>query len=254
MWRYFTRGADLDFAMCNQCMKLVPYKQGNTSYLNNHLAKHLLEFEDVNIESSLDALPSTSADSAGTPDSGECEIFEDVNNLSSATTTSSQELKNLLRSRQDTSLGLLTQRFAEMLRCSADGVLDLNLVCQELKAPKRRVYDITNVLEGIRLIKKKSKNFIQWLVDPSKVDLQSEIKSLTEEEARLDVLIRSCRQQLRQLCEDKTNQSYPLVVVPLTVTRRSVVLTTESSTFLDYFMGYCFIYFEHVNFEHKRLI
>lgn len=67
------------------------------------------------------------------------------------------------RSRCDTSLGLLTQRFAEMLSRSADGVLDLNLVAQQLNAPKRRVYDVTNVLEGIHLIKKKSKNFIEWL-------------------------------------------------------------------------------------------
>lgn len=83
MWRYFTRGVDPDFATCNQCMKKVPYKQGNTSYLNNHLAKHLLEFEDINIESSQDTVTSTSADSAGAPDSGDCEKFEDVNNLSS---------------------------------------------------------------------------------------------------------------------------------------------------------------------------
>lgn len=66
------------------------------------------------------------------------------------------------RSRFDTSLGLLTRKFAELLRCSADGVLDLNVVCRELGASKRRIYDITNVLEGIQLIKKKSKNHIQW--------------------------------------------------------------------------------------------
>lgn len=46
---------------------------------------------------------------------------------------------------------------------SADGILDLNLVAQQLNAPKRRVYDVTNVLEGVQLIKKKSKNQIQWL-------------------------------------------------------------------------------------------
>ncbi|GLD57971.1 transcription factor E2F3 isoform X1, partial [Lates japonicus] len=68
----------------------------------------------------------------------------------------------LKRSRDDTSLSFLTRRFAELLSRSADGVLDLNVVSQELSAPKRRVYDVTNVLEGIQLIKKKSKNNIQW--------------------------------------------------------------------------------------------
>lgn len=67
------------------------------------------------------------------------------------------------KSRYDTSLGFLTRRFAELLRRSADGVLDLNIVAQELNAPKRRVYDVTNVLEGIQLIKKKSKNNVEWL-------------------------------------------------------------------------------------------
>lgn len=47
--------------------------------------------------------------------------------------------------------------------------------------------------------------------DPSEVGLLSEIKSLTEEEATLDVLIQSCREQLREFCDDKTLQSYPLV-------------------------------------------
>jgi len=50
-----------------------------------------------------------------------------------------------------------------MLSRAANGVLDLNLAAQELNAPKRRVYDVTNVLEGIQLIKKKSKNFVEWL-------------------------------------------------------------------------------------------
>ena len=67
------------------------------------------------------------------------------------------------RSRLDTSLGLLTQRFAELIQHTRDGVLDLNVVAKELNTAKRRVYDVTNVLEGIRLIKKKSKNHVQWL-------------------------------------------------------------------------------------------
>ena len=33
---------------------------------------------------------------------------------------------------------------------------------EQLTVKKRRIYDITNVLEGIGLIEKKSKNNIQW--------------------------------------------------------------------------------------------
>ncbi|XP_039675422.1 transcription factor E2F3 isoform X2 [Perca fluviatilis] len=112
------------------------------------------------------------------------------------------------KTRYDTSLGFLTQRFAEMLRRSADGVLDLNLVAQELNAPKRRVYDVTNVLEGIQLIKKKSKNFVEWLGGQMTVDLDQELKTLVEEERRLDELIQSCTRQVHQLCENRSSQKF----------------------------------------------
>lgn len=67
------------------------------------------------------------------------------------------------KSRYDTSLNLTTKRFLNLLSQSADGVVDLNWASQVLDVQKRRIYDITNVLEGIHLISKKSKNNIQWL-------------------------------------------------------------------------------------------
>lgn len=67
------------------------------------------------------------------------------------------------KSRYETSLNLTTKRFLELLSRSADGVVDLNWAAEVLKVQKRRIYDITNVLEGIQLIAKKSKNHIQWL-------------------------------------------------------------------------------------------
>uniref|UniRef100_A0A915E2C8 E2F/DP family winged-helix DNA-binding domain-containing protein n=1 Tax=Ditylenchus dipsaci TaxID=166011 RepID=A0A915E2C8_9BILA len=56
------------------------------------------------------------------------------------------------------SLGLLTQRFIEFLQKTPAGLVDLNIAAQKLGvSQKRRVYDITNVLEGIGLIEKRSK-------------------------------------------------------------------------------------------------
>uniref|UniRef100_A0A668UPR6 E2F/DP family winged-helix DNA-binding domain-containing protein n=1 Tax=Oreochromis aureus TaxID=47969 RepID=A0A668UPR6_OREAU len=103
------------------------------------------------------------------------------------------------RSRFDTSLGFLTRKFAELLRCSTDGVLDLNVVCRELGASKRRIYDITNVLEGIQLIKKKSKNHIQWWGGQLNEDYHPELKALGEKERKLDQLIQSCTDLLFML-------------------------------------------------------
>ncbi|CAG2210680.1 E2F3 [Mytilus edulis] len=68
----------------------------------------------------------------------------------------------LEKTRYDTSLGLLTKKFVGLLRNATDGVLDLNRAAEYLTVQKRRIYDITNVLEGINLIAKKSKNNIQW--------------------------------------------------------------------------------------------
>ena len=40
--------------------------------------------------------------------------------------------------------------------------LDLNEASEQLGVQKRRIYDITNVLEGINLMKKMMKNQIKW--------------------------------------------------------------------------------------------
>ncbi|VDP33042.1 unnamed protein product [Soboliphyme baturini] len=65
--------------------------------------------------------------------------------------------------RAEKSLGLLTQKFLKVLQEAKDGVVDLNIAADRLNVKqKRRIYDITNVLEGVGLIEKKSKNSVQW--------------------------------------------------------------------------------------------
>lgn len=65
-------------------------------------------------------------------------------------------------SRYDSSLGLLTKKFLTLLKGAQKGILDLNDAVGILGVQKRRIYDITNVLEGIGLIEKKSKNHVHW--------------------------------------------------------------------------------------------
>ncbi|XP_047223483.1 transcription factor E2F5 isoform X3 [Girardinichthys multiradiatus] len=66
-------------------------------------------------------------------------------------------------SRHEKSLGLLTMKFVSLLQEAKDGVLDLKVAADSLAVKqKRRIYDITNVLEGVGLIEKKNKNIIQW--------------------------------------------------------------------------------------------
>ncbi|XP_010192767.1 PREDICTED: transcription factor E2F1, partial [Mesitornis unicolor] len=116
------------------------------------------------------------------------------------------------KSRYETSLNLTTKRFLELLSQSPDGVVDLNWAAEVLKVQKRRIYDITNVLEGIHLITKKSKNNIQWLGSqatvgaPSRHPRGAELGELQAAERQLDDLIQTCMVQLRLLTEDPANQ------------------------------------------------
>ncbi len=66
------------------------------------------------------------------------------------------------KDRNETSLGSLTRRFCDLLETASNGDLDLNDVASRLQVQKRRIYDITNVLEGVGLIAKSSKNHIRW--------------------------------------------------------------------------------------------
>ncbi|VDK25105.1 unnamed protein product [Anisakis simplex] len=70
---------------------------------------------------------------------------------------------SMIGTRAEKSLGLLTQRFLRLLQTTRSGIVDLNTAAEDLNVrQKRRIYDITNVLEGVGLIEKKSKNIIQW--------------------------------------------------------------------------------------------
>eukprot|EP00249_Psilotum_nudum_P014596 c24905_g1_i2 orf=648-1778(-) len=119
--------------------------------------------------------------------------------------------------RYDSSLSLLTKKFLNLMKQAEDGVLDLNKAAETLHVQKRRIYDITNVLEGIGLIEKKLKNRIRWkglgVSRPGEVNdelmlLQAEAESLHLEEKRLDNCIRQMREKLRILSEDEHNKQF----------------------------------------------
>ncbi|XP_024034955.1 transcription factor E2FB isoform X2 [Citrus clementina] len=122
--------------------------------------------------------------------------------------------------RYDSSLGLLTKKFINLIKHAEDGILDLNKAADTLEVQKRRIYDITNVLEGIGLIEKKLKNRIQWKgldvsrpgeADENASSLQAEVESLTIQERRLDEQIRIMQERLRDLSEDENNQKWLFV-------------------------------------------
>ncbi|KAL1253757.1 hypothetical protein QQF64_015986 [Cirrhinus molitorella] len=123
-----------------------------------------VEFEDYEEEEDEDhSLADGGSHSMSSTVQGQCfagSLISNPNiNMNQATGASNRQVLN----RSEVALGRLTKRFMQLLYTAPNGVLDLNEVTRKLGTRKRRVYDITNVLTGIQLIKKTSKNKIQWI-------------------------------------------------------------------------------------------
>jgi len=119
-------------------------------------------------------------------------------------------------SRFEKSLGLLTTRFVNLLQEAEDGVLDLKVAADTLNVrQKRRIYDITNVLEGIGLIEKRNKNCIKWKgavagentqeASERLALLQDELNRLDQHEQLLDQHTAWAGQSIRNIMEDESN-------------------------------------------------
>lgn len=80
---------------------------------------------------------------------------------SMATNTSTSAKKS-----NETTLTQLTKRFVRLLNSSSERIVNLNDASTRLSVAKRRIYDITNVLEGIGLLHKTSKNLTKWIDCP----------------------------------------------------------------------------------------
>jgi len=66
--------------------------------------------------------------------------------------------------RSDTSLSSMTKKFLKLLLSQKNYEIDLNDAEKILNLKKRRLYDISNCLEGVGAIKKIGKNKIKWVV------------------------------------------------------------------------------------------
>lgn len=128
-------------------------------------------------------------------------------------------------SRYDSSLNVLAQRFIEYLNNSNDGIINLNEAAIFLDVPKRRIYDITNVLEGIDLVEKSGKNSCRWRIHPSltasalsststlaSYSLNSSnaiLQELEQKEQQLDLLISTLQDQIsRTVGVDSKSYAY----------------------------------------------
>ncbi|KAF0989381.1 hypothetical protein HZS_7950 [Henneguya salminicola] len=117
-----------------------------------------------------------------------------------------------LQNRCEKSLGLLAAKFVELLLSAPNGVLDLKKAADEMRVrQKRRIYDITNVLEGIGLIEKRSKNSVQWkgiqnggnseTIQLQAEELQKDINLLKKLDSIISTKIKNCQISLSNIIE-----------------------------------------------------
>jgi transcription factor E2F4/5 len=124
--------------------------------------------------------------------------------------------------RYEKSLGLLTTKFVALLQDAENGILDLNEAAETLAVrQKRRIYDITNVLEGIGLIEKKTKNIIQWkggehtnataeLADHVAA-LKQKMRRMDQQERKLDAQKATVDKHIHEVTENLANQRFAYV-------------------------------------------
>ncbi|XP_070412179.1 transcription factor E2F5 isoform X3 [Nothobranchius furzeri] len=124
--------------------------------------------------------------------------------------------------RHEKSLGLLTMKFVCLLQETKDGVLDLKVAADSLAVKqKRRIYDITNVLEGVGLIEKKNKNVIQWRGQDRNSQtqevlgqvkaLKAQISELETQEKELDEQSAWLEENIKHLNHDPVTSAYKFV-------------------------------------------
>lgn len=69
----------------------------------------------------------------------------------------------LSSTRSENSLYNLTKRFLKLVSASPDRNVSINQASRDLNVGKRRIYDITNVLEGLGLLSKWSVSSARWV-------------------------------------------------------------------------------------------
>ncbi|KAL7405857.1 hypothetical protein ABVT39_008807 [Epinephelus coioides] len=117
------------------------------------------------------------------------------------------------------SLHMLATKFLVLLQEADGGVLDLKDAVKLLAvAQKRRIYDITNVLEGVGLIVKISKSVVKWkgavpgetahMLTNRVMELRAELKDLEQKECMLDQQRFWVEQSIRNTREDCSDLTY----------------------------------------------
>jgi hypothetical protein len=127
-----------------------------------------------------------------------------------------------MKGRQENSLGELTKKFLALIQTSKNKSIDLNEAVNKLKVQKRRIYDITNVLEGIGLIEKSGKNGIEWKgeskitenlqLDHDLIHVRRELQAAQEQNKMYESRINTLHESFNELAAHSSYQELAYVV------------------------------------------
>ena len=115
--------------------------------------------------------------------------------------------------RDENSLYALTKKFIKLINESPENHINMTQAAEQLGVGKRRIYDITNVLEGLGMVSKWSVNSVKWIgtgmddiLGPEKADnpLGEMLGIPNEEDQRLDEEIEQLNKEIYDMSQDKT--------------------------------------------------
>ena len=120
---------------------------------------------------------------------------------------------------QENSLCQLTKSFLKYIRDQKKSTININEIVGKLTVKKRRIYDITNVLQGIGFIKKGGKNELIWMQKNNEGKNNSEkfynqedyINELKEKNKDLSDTIEKFREEFNWISNKKDFQKYAYI-------------------------------------------
>lgn len=124
------------------------------------------------------------------------------------------EAENVQSSRRDeNSLYTLTKKFIKLIYHTPEQHINMTQAAQLLQVGKRRIYDITNVLEGLGMISKWSVNSVKWiggnaeeiLAPDNQVVDEEALKRMSKEELDLDEDIERLNREISELSSNEKN-------------------------------------------------
>jgi transcription factor E2F3 len=124
----------------------------------------------------------------------------------------------LSSTRTENSLHNLTRKFLRLMSLSPERSININQASEQLNVGKRRIYDITNVLEGLGLLSKWSVNSAKWIGGSIEQHLCSDGEEkenepsrpsdeahATREEAELDEALERLNEEISMLSQSEKN-------------------------------------------------